>query len=178
MAASELNTAERDLSVEIDKMNASPQWKSMEFQTPPWNNWFHETIRKNKDVMHDIRAYWSDQQKVMKILFILGDYARGSPFHAHGGLTYTLMDTIGGWALLLGCESHGLTKSAEIEYKAPIFPFRMYSLETSILNEVKGKLGVVGVNILDVNGKVCMKGTFDYRFGKNVPKWSWKTGKL
>ena len=154
----------------MDECRGSKEWTALSMGVPSWNNWFHQKIRLKQEVMHKMEAYWSSELKVLKILFILGDYARGSPFHAHGGLTFTLMDSFGGWSSFLYTNKLCMTKSAEIRYKAPIFPFRLYCLETHLVS-LEGRTCIIRVDIRDTNGKLCMDGTFDFRFRNTGRIW-------
>ena len=170
----ELEYAERKLASLAEELDNTKQWTEIDYyKFPSWKSWYGPTVIANKEVIHDIKAYWSKTKQMFRAFVIFGGVSLGSPFHTHGGLTYSLMDSFAGRTFAYCTKKPGLTKSGNIQYKAPIFPFRVYILETHLLScDEKG--GTLEVDILEDKG-LCMKGIFDFRFGQKVLKWDMKT---
>ena len=96
MSSSESQKSENAFDLKVKEYEALDAWTAISDVTRlpayKWNNWMWSKIMTDSQIMHRRSVFFSTKLRQTVVLMIFGSYAKGSPFHVHGGLTYTLMD--------------------------------------------------------------------------------------
>lgn len=108
-------------------------------------------------------------------LFILDDYSLGSPHAAHGGLIFSMIDTIGAVTAIMSGFAIGqelMTKRAMIKYIRPVRIYTLYRMVTKYDIKTVNQL-IVSVNVVDDNNNNTVAiGQFVYVRKENAKKKS------
>ena len=102
-------------------------------------------------------------------MFILDEYGLGSSFAAHGGLTFSIMDSFGVVAALMaGFRKGVVTKRAMIKYIRPVKIYTLYhmvatyDIKTMVVDKRNVNELVVSVNVFDDKNNMAIIGEFVY----------------
>ncbi len=80
----------------------------------------------------------------------------------HGGIQATLMDEIASWTVYVKVKRAGVTSSAEIKYRKPIYIDKGAIQIRAILVKLRKNLADISVKIFDANSQLCAEGIFTY----------------
>ena len=80
----------------------------------------------------------------------------------HGGIQATLADEIASWLIYVKQKTAGVTSRLEIDYLKPVYVNRGDILLEATIQEIRDRLTLVRVGILNENGELCAKAVVTY----------------
>jgi nitroreductase/acyl-coenzyme A thioesterase PaaI-like protein len=89
----------------------------------------------------------------------------------HGGIQGTLIDEIASWVVFTICGTAGVTERLELEYlKSAALKNGPFRLEAALEKQDR-RSAVIGVELKDVKGRLCTRGSASYRlFSKGMAR--------
>lgn len=80
----------------------------------------------------------------------------------HGGIQATLMDEIASWVVFVKLRTSGVTSGMEVKYHKPVSILDNGLLLKAKLLELRKRIAIIYVELLDSNNNKCTEATINY----------------